>query len=80
MFSQRKTGLRKDSADAASLRHQHGQSILSIVSRTFYLSLKGNCKMRLVAVCFDKCDYEAAEFLGFLEGHQMAGVFDYDAA
>ena len=27
---QRKTGLRKDSADSASLRHQHGQSVLSL--------------------------------------------------
>ncbi len=27
---QRKTGLRKDSADSASLRHQHGQCVLSV--------------------------------------------------
>jgi hypothetical protein len=33
-----------------------------------------------VAVGFDECDYEAAEFFGFLEVHEVAGVFDYDAA
>ena len=34
----------------------------------------------LVAVGFDECDYEAGEFFGFLEVHEVAGVFYDDAA
>ena len=33
-----------------------------------------------IAVCFNKSDYEAAELFRFLKVHQMAGVFDDDAA
>jgi len=36
--------------------------------------------MRIIAAVFDECDYEAREFFGFLEIHEVAGVIDDDAA